>query len=252
MKSREFLLVFMLIAFVATSGLCADKIIEQHNIVLLIDASSHAKATWESGTRISHLRASLSRVLEEMNKNPSWGLNLGVRIMGDQSERNKNDCLDYRSAAKLDWFEPTLVNSIMEGIRPKGRNCLSNAIASAKEDFGAAREKNDHKYLLCIVSARDECTKDEKASMDWLIPEFNLEAIYFVGINVSKEDAAYFESICQDSKTRFTNTSSTEQLTQTLTEYMTLYCQGKPVPSPGEASSSPETNQASSGAVAGQ
>ncbi len=130
--------------------------------MMLVDASSHTNTAWEGKSQFLQIRTALSQALDELNKTPSWGLNIGLRIFGDQSPRDKKNCMDHRSGATLEWFEPVLINSVLEGIQPKGMNCLSNAIAGTKVDFAVAKE-NSRSYLLCIVSGRDECTADEKA-----------------------------------------------------------------------------------------
>ncbi|MBN1878985.1 VWA domain-containing protein [bacterium] len=228
MKIRSWIISVLLIMGIAGSGFCADSNIEQYNIVVLLDASSHMNAKWGDKPRFQKVVESFGQALTELNRSPSWGLNLGLRIFGDQSPRSKNDCADYRSGAKLDWFEPTLLTRVLEGTHPKGRNCLSNALGSIQYDLTEAKRTKNN-YILCIVSGRDECTKDEKVTMDWLKREKGITAIYIIGSNVSAADSEYFESLCKDTPGGYANATSPEMLSDLLTRYLTLYCQGKSV-----------------------
>jgi Ca-activated chloride channel homolog len=224
MKTKWFVLMMVFAGIFAPSIKCAEKSIEQFNIMLLLDASSHAKARWEGKTKLLHIREALGQAMAELNKSPSWGLNMGLRVFGDKTPREKNDCVDYRLAAKLDWFEPGLINSFIEGVTPKGKNCFSKAIASTKEDFQTS-VSNNRNFVVSLVSARDECTQDEKAAFEYLVKEAGLEAAFVIGVNLAQKDQDYFNAIFKSIPGHFINSSSPDALVQNLIKILTENCQ---------------------------
>jgi hypothetical protein len=215
------LVSWILFGFSTTQG--NEKRIEQINIMLILDASSYSAQQWHGNTKFSHIRSALQHAFAELNKTPSWGLNLGMRIFGDSTIREKNNCVDYRLAAKLDWFEPTLLNHVIEPVAPKGKNCFAYGIASSKDDFPVAMSQLRN-YLVCIISARDECTKDELISLQHLIKEARLEAVYIIGVNLSKADQEYFQSFYNSIPGELINTTSPELLKQVAVKILAEKC----------------------------
>jgi len=228
MKTKWFVLALIFAGIFAPSIECAEKSIEQYNIMLLLDASSHSNTRWEGKTKHQHIREALGYAMAELNKSPSWGLNMGLRVFGDKTPKEKNDCVDYRLAAKLDWFEPGLINSFLEGVNPKGKNCFSKAVVSAKDDFQPSVSGNRN-FLVSIISARDECTKDEKEAFEYLVKETGLEAAFVIGVNLSQKDQDYFDSISESIPGQFINSTSPDSLIKTLVKILTEDCQGKSV-----------------------
>ncbi|MCD4653695.1 hypothetical protein K8T06_07135, partial [bacterium] len=167
MKRQIF--ISSLIVFLFTICLCpamlAKDNMKQHNTMLIIDGSSHSNRTWAGKTKFKIMHTALSNTLAELNKTPSWGFNMGIRIFGDQSPRSKIDCMDIRLGSKLAWFEPIVMNSVLEGTKPKGRNCLTNAIASTSEDFAQVKPGSQN-YIVCVITAPDECAKEERVTFE--------------------------------------------------------------------------------------
>lgn len=217
------ILLFSGILFAFTTIQGNETRIEQINIVLVLDASSFSAQQWHGGTKFSHIRSALQHVFAELNKTPSWGLNLGMRIFGDSTIREKNNCVDYRLAAKLDWFEPTLLNHVIEPVTPKGKNCFAYGIASSKDDFPVTMS-NPRNYLVCIISSRDECTKDELISLQHLIGVSRLEAVYLIGVDLSKADQEYFQSFFDSIPGELINATSPELLKQAAVKILAEKC----------------------------
>ncbi len=84
-----------------------------------------------------------------------------------------------------------------------------------------------------------------------LMNELGLEAIYILGVNVSKDDGVYFDSFFTDVKGGFVNSTSPGMLAQTITKYLMHQCQGKPDQPEGaeQGVSAPQGKPASTGNV---
>lgn len=225
MKLTKLAILTLLISLFCHSHLKAQDTIKSQNTVLLIDGSSYSGHSWNGKSKIKVLREALSHTLVEVNKKPSWGYMVGARIFGDKSERSINDCFDTRVAAKLDWFEPALINIIVEGIKPKGRSCFTNAIAETKLEFNEAKPGSEN-YLVCIVSAADECAKQEDITIDYIVKAANLKAVYVIGLNVKDSYKTMFDEIFKTQPGKFINVKNPGHLSATLTTVMNEYCRG--------------------------
>lgn len=212
MKNILFLVtVFMGIIITFTSIQAKENRIEQINIMLLLDASLHSGVKWHGDTKFAHIQSALQQTYTELNKTPLWGLNLGLRVFGDSSPPQKNNCLDYRLAVKLDWFEPGLLNRSIEAVIPKGKNCYAFCIASVPEDFPTTRPL-PRNILISFITARDECSKDELITLKNIVAMTHLEAVYIIGVDLQKTDQDYFQSFFSEIPGLFINVTSPESL----------------------------------------
>ncbi len=218
---HTFITMFSFIAafmFLAVSDLSASRI-EEINIMLIVDASSHSAEEWHDQTKFYHTRQGLSNAFQELSNSPHWGLNVGLRLFGDSTARKRRNCTDFRLAAKLNWFEPAPILSILENTRPKGKNCLAWAIASSINDFpGSGRPSRN--FLICIISSRDECTKDELLTIQHVVSQTNLEAIYIIGIDMPETDYEYFKSMYPPLPGNVLNAEYPASLTQIVTSIL--------------------------------
>lgn len=191
--------------------------IEQVNIMFLLDASTYSAAPWYGNSKFEHIRTALQHVYEEMNKTPIWGLNVGLRVFGDSSVPEKNNCLDYRLAVKLDWFEPGLLNRSIEAVVPKGKNCFAYGIVSVVEDFPTNRPL-PRNILISFITARDDCTKDEFITLKNVIDMAQIEAVYIIGVDLEKADQDYFQPFFSELPGLFINATSPESLKETAVD----------------------------------
>jgi len=203
----------------------AQSDMQQYNTMLLVDGSSHTNANWGGKSKLSVFRQALGEALVELNKSPAWGFNMGIRVFGDKSARSINDCLDARLGNKMDWFEPVVINSVAEGIRPKGKNCLAYGISTTKDDF-PKNGKNVKNYLVCVISSRDECSRDEKETLNWIMGKASLDAVYIIGMNVYSKHTDYLNDIFKTIPGEFINVTSPTNLAPTLTTVLNRYCRG--------------------------
>jgi len=219
------MVIILLFLFSSLIPVFAQKDMQQYNTMLLVDGSSHVNARWGGKPKINVFRQALGDTLAVLNKSPAWGFNTGIRVFGDRSERDVNDCLDARLGNKIDWFEPVVINSVAEGIRPKGRNCLAFAISTVKDDYPKG-VKNAQNYLVCVISSRDECSKDEKETLEWISKESQLTATYIIGMNLSQKDSEYLTEIFKSVPGEFINVTDPEKLAPTMITVLNQYCRG--------------------------
>ncbi|MBN1297977.1 hypothetical protein JXA80_14460 [bacterium] len=244
MKNQLFIIMCVVFSFVPIFSLYAQGDMQQHNTIVLVDGSSYMKTNWGGSSKLTVFRNALSDTLAELNKSPAWGFNMGIRVYGDKSARSIKDCLDARQGSKLDWFEPVVIRSVVEGISPKGMACLAFGMGTTREDFPVSG-KNTQNYLVCIVSARDECSKDEKETIEWLTKDKGLAATYIIGLDVPASQCEYLSGIFKTVAGRFINITSPSQLTGTMNLVLNQYCRGQTEPASIDAgvgsSSEPKT-----------
>jgi hypothetical protein len=220
MKNKLMLIMLTTaIALLVLTNRVSGSSLEQINIMLIVDASSYSAEEWHTQTKFYHIRTGVLSGLQELSGSPSWGLNMGLRLFGDTSQRERQNCTDFRLAAKLDWFEPVLISQLLENTRPKGKNCLATVIASSVNDFPRAGSKSRN-FLVCITSSRDECTKDELETVQYLLTRIDLDAIHVIGVDLPEDDRSYLHSVFQMIPGEFINVSSPAALTRTISDVL--------------------------------
>ncbi|MCD4652867.1 hypothetical protein K8T06_02925, partial [bacterium] len=101
-------------------------------------------------------------------------------------------------------------------------------------------------YIVCVISAPDECAKEERVTFEWITKSAKLRGIYIIGLNISDTYEKMLIDIFKTAPGKFINVKSPSDLTPALIKVLSRYCHGltDEVPTePSETKSSPETEK---------
>ncbi len=221
MKSVNILVVLTIIIGLSTVVCHAGPVLET-NILFLIDGSHNMLGTWGNTSYIKNLRREMRKTFKEISTSQDWGLNAGIRVFGDKSPLVKKDCVDTRLATKVEWFDPITLSGVLDGIKPKGKADIDNAIKSTVSDYPG--RTNQYNFLILITCSKDECGANPLTSARYIAKEFvTVDAIHVVGLNLSKSEVAELKPVAEVSKGQFVNVKSPAKLSVALTEIINKY-----------------------------
>ncbi len=216
MNYKKWIVFICLLAGSYSLTIMADSDIKEANIMLIVDGSLAMNEPWGADSRIDTLRASMKLSAQKVAEIPSWGFNMGIRIFGDQTSADKKDCADLRLGAPIEWYDPNVINNVLEGIKPKGTNCMSHGIYSAQDDFKTSHGKNVNSIIL-ITSGADDCKISEFDAVDYMIKEKKaIGFVHIIGLNISTEDADRLKTVAERANGRFINVTSPSKLSEEL------------------------------------
>jgi len=223
--------ILMCMVFLSTTVMVAESIAET-NVLILLDASHLMNKRWEKSTRIKAVKAKLQASLETVSKKPDWGYNMGIRIFGDQSPLIKGDCADLRLGAPVEWFDPGVISLVLEGVKPKGRTCLSHGIWSAVDDF-KGKSKNSVSSIVLVASSVDDCQIDEFDAVKGMIEQKRaINSVHIIGINLSDDDEKRLSSLAKTGSGYFFNVKKIEDLQKQFEDIFVYYVRNSKPPVP--------------------
>jgi hypothetical protein len=225
---------FLLSLLIITSISLADTNYKVVNIFLVIDGSYKMNETWADSTRIAVFQKIMPEVLDELQKEPSWGFNVGVRFYGDQNPLNKGDCVDLRLGAPIEWFDPGAIKASVEGLKPLGKNCFSNGISMCQDEFPPLTP-DTYNCIVAVVSASDGCKLNEVDMVKFLKDEKKvIRGIHIIGLNLDPKDEAKLKPAAEKGEGYFVNVESAANLKAELLKTLKFYALGKPLPAAPE------------------
>ncbi|MBN1551591.1 VWA domain-containing protein [bacterium] len=193
-----------------------DEQIEVNNILVVIDCSNNMNKYWDKVQRIDVVRKSFKQVLKKVSEKPEWGLHFGIRVFGDKSLLKLKDCLDTRLATPVEWFDPITLSGVIDGLRPKGKATLSQAIQNAVNDYPRTY-KAPYNFLVVITSTDDECGEDVVQAVNFIKNERTaVDAVHFVGIQLSQATEEKLKKAAEVGGGTFANAKTHDDLTNAL------------------------------------
>ncbi len=221
-------LVFCIFAMCCTPAF-AQKI-KEYNVMLVVDGSHVMNKKWGKETRFEVLKKALPEAMHQVAKSPDWGYNMGIRMYGDRSPLSKNDCSDYRLGTPIDWMNPGILSMAVNGLRPKGRSCLSYGIYSAEGDF-YGKSKKAYNCEIVIVGGADKCEVSEFEACKYMIEEKHcVHSVHFVGLNLKEKDAKHLAAVAKAANGYFINVTDSENLQAELVKVFTFSAKNLDVP----------------------
>ncbi len=188
--------------------------ITENNVLLIVDCSHHMLKHWGGKKKIDHLKSSLDSALKNTAEKPAWGFNMGLAVYGDKSDPKINDCHDARVVIGMEWFDAITLTSAVEGLKPKGMPAVSYAIENTIEVFNQTRN-NSHKYIIVIAANEDEC---REVGLSTVVKDVvgRVNAVHFIGLNLSPSESDEFEKAAVTGKGVFINVTNPSNLTDEL------------------------------------
>jgi len=189
---------------------------KEYNIMIVLDGSHNMNKRWGKLTRIQVVKNSTKEAFEEVTKQPEWGYNMGVRFYGEQSPVERVDCVDLRLGAKIEWFNPEILSGTIDGVRPKGKACLSHGLYSAQDDF-PPRTSHRLNSIVLIASEADDCNIDEFEAIKYLMDGKKcIHSVHIVGLKLNEKDSQKLSKVAVKANGYFVNVEKPEELTGEL------------------------------------
>ena len=223
MQYIKYLLPLFIFFSISSLGLAQNKEPIENNILLIIDYSHNMKKSWSGKPKSKVLREELKTAFGKISKTADWGLNVGIRLVGDSSDYEKMDCNDSRLAGKVEWFDPITLNAVLEGARPKGRSCIANGLRSIANDF-PRHFRSSYGFVIIIMADNDECTKDLPAAANE-VKNINgwVDAVHVIGLHLNEKTQKDCAKVAKLTQSQFINVKSPSELADAIVTMVNLY-----------------------------
>ncbi|GEM_PF-6020342 len=209
------LLSYGLIIFLSIQTLHAVEKEKKTDLLIVFDCSKHMSDKFESDTRLEIARLAIEQTLEKATETASWGLNVGLRVFGDQSVAEKRDCEDTRLATAIEWLDPITLKVVLDGLKSRGLCTVGRAIVNSEQDFQRMPSITHRNAALIVLSHRDDCNSDLSAAIKTLKQnKLSPDGIAVLGINMDAKAAADLKVILDSLNIPFIHAQSKEEVTE--------------------------------------
>ncbi|MEJ8573437.1 VWA domain-containing protein [Microbaculum marinum] len=212
------IVVFLLAALSLTSPIHA----QQRDVMLVLDASNSMWGQIDGKNKIVIAREVVRDVLGDI---PS-DVRLGILAYGHRSE---GDCGDIETVVPVGPVDSSAYMSVIDGISPKGRTPLTEAVRRAAE---ALKYTDVPATVILVSDGIETCNADPCA----LAAELESAGIDFtahvVGFDVSAEEAASFSCLAELTGGQFFQARNAGELTDALDTAVQEVAAAEPEPQP--------------------
>jgi Ca-activated chloride channel homolog len=177
--------------------------------ILVLDASGSMWGQIEGEAKISIAR----RVIDELLDNVPPEQSLGLSAYG---HREKGNCADIELLVEPGTDTRDAIRAAVEGLNPKGKTPLSDAVIAAAE---ALKFEEEAATVILVSDGRETCDRDP-CEVGRRLAELGIDfTAHVVGFDVSDpEDQAQLQCLAENTGGRFLTASNAGELSEALAE----------------------------------
>ena len=205
---------------------------QERNVMLVLDASNSMWGQIDGKNKIVIARDVVRDVLGDI---PA-GMRLGVLAYGHRSE---GDCGDIETVLPVGPVDPARYMSVIDGIKPKGKTPLTEAVRRAAEELG----HDDVPATVILVSDGIETCNADPCALAAELASGGVDfTVHVVGFDVTAEEAASFSCLAERTGGQFFTARNAGELTNALDTAVQDVAAVEPEPEP-VAEPEPEPEQ---------
>lgn len=176
------------------------------DILILLDCSKHMSVKWDEGTRLDAIRSVLEPTFDSATQSASWGLNVGIRVFGEQSLSEKRNCEDTRLAVPIEWLDPITLKKVLDGLKPQGLCNFVRAAESSSPDFLRKPSDGNRNCMILILSHADECGGDISATFKEILKStLSSGSLSVIGLKLEPNSANQLKTVLDSLTIPFIN-----------------------------------------------
>lgn len=159
-------------------------------ILFLLDASGSMYAKMDNQTRINVAKKMLVSMVDSLKEIKD--VEIGLRVYGHRSPKEKHDCKDTRLEVGFGSFNHQDIKDKLKEIRPKGTTLIAYSLQEAAYDFPDNSTRN---IIILITDGIEECDGDPCAVSRSLQKQGVILKPFIIGIGLNNQFRKEFECV---------------------------------------------------------
>lgn len=155
-KPLIWLLLFLCLSQVVLAQQTVQAPPAKTRLLFVLDASGSMLAPWERGTRMDVAKKLLANLVDSLQHNDQ--LELGLRVYGHTSPRQKNDCQDSKLEVGFSAGNHQDIIQTLQTLQPQGNTPLAYSLEQAANDFPVSNQYRN--ILILITDGLESCGGD--------------------------------------------------------------------------------------------
>jgi len=203
---RNFVVFLILPLFLGSPALA------QERAMVVLDASGSMWGQVDGRAKIDIARDAVDELYRNWEKTD--GVDAGLTIYG---HRRKGDCTDIELVAEIGPINGKKISTILNGIKPKGKTPLSDAVLLAAESM----QYEEVKATVILVSDGIETCGADPCEIGKRLEATGVDfTAHVIGFDVSAEaDRAQLRCLAENTGGVFTTASNADELMQSLDSF---------------------------------
>ncbi len=188
--------------------------------ILILDASGSMWGEIDGAHKITIAREVIDGLLQDWD--PS--VHLGVTAYG---HREKGDCSDIEALAPLGPVDKSGIMTAIEGLNPKGKTPLTDAVRQAAEEL---RYTEERATVILVSDGKETCDADPCAAAAELEANGIDFTVHVVGFDLDVEEKAQLQCVADGTGGQFLNAENASELHEAMAATVELVAEPAPKP----------------------
>ena len=188
--------------------------------ILVLDASGSMWGQIDGTHKITIAREVIGDLLQGWDPN----VHLGVTTYG---HREKGNCADIEALTPLGLVDRSGVMAAIEGLNPKGKTPLTDAVRQAAEEL---RYTEERATVILISDGKETCNADPCAVAAELEADGIDFTVHVVGFDLDAEEKAQLQCIADGTGGQFLNADNAPELHEAMATTVQLVAEPEPTP----------------------
>ena len=201
----------LLAAFILMPGASYAK--EEKMTEVILDASWSMNDKLKGGeTKISASKKAVENLLMRLD----WNTIISFRAFGNQSSREKHDCMDTRVLTGFGQLNENMVKTLDQTneLKALGYAPIAYALSEAVKDFPS--DFRGEMVVVLVSDGRETCQRDPCAVVQNLMIDRTTLVIHTIGFDVDDASRLQLECIAKSSGGKYFHAKDSSQLTKVL------------------------------------
>ena len=186
--------------------------------ILVLDASGSMWGEIDGAHKITIAREVIDGLLQDWDPN----VHLGVTAYG---HREKGDCSDIEVLAPLGPVNKSGIMTAIEGLNPKGKTPLTDAVRQAAEEL---RYTEERATVILVSDGKETCDADPctaAAELEAIGIDFT---VHVVGFDLDAEEKAQLQCVADGTGGQFLNAENSSELHEAMAATVELVAEPAP------------------------
>ena len=197
------------------AGLAAG---EAERAVLVLDVSGSMWGQVDNTPKIAVARDVIGKLVR--NWNPK--VRLGLTVYG---HREKGNCSDIENLVPVGKVDANAIMAIVNGLNPKGKTPLSNAVRQAAREL---RYTEERATVILVSDGKETCNANPCAMASELEKNGIDFTVHVVGFDLTNEEKAQLRCIADNTGGKFLSANSASELHKAMATTVQLVAEAKP------------------------
>lgn len=189
------------------------------NLEVILDASGSMNSPIDTTTKIDIIKSALKEALSTPVMPEMKGRKVALRVFGNKSTSDKNDCTDVTLSVPMGPFDQNTFNAALAGVKPKGTAPLAFALEEANKDFTESSDAADNVILL-ITDGGDTCSGDPLVAAERLHKSASKVIVNVIGFDIDQNAQAVLKKIAEITNGSFTLARSVAEVATGIDQVM--------------------------------